>query len=45
MRPEDGLVEVENSFLDRVMLDPEGKEFCVLRGPEDDGVRHCPWTR
>jgi len=31
---EDGLVEVENSFW-TIMLDPEGNEFCVLRGPED----------
>jgi hypothetical protein len=27
-------VEVEGSFW-TVMLDPEGNEFCVLRGPED----------
>ncbi len=31
---EDGLVEVANSFW-TIMLDPEGNEFCVLRGPED----------
>jgi predicted enzyme related to lactoylglutathione lyase len=31
---EDGLVEVEGSFW-TIMLDPEGNEFCVLRGPED----------
>ena len=31
---EDGLVEVENSFW-TIMLDPEGNEFCILRGPED----------
>jgi len=34
---EDGLVEVENSFW-TIMLDPEGNEFCVLRGPEDGWV-------
>jgi catechol 2,3-dioxygenase-like lactoylglutathione lyase family enzyme len=28
------VVEVEGSFW-TVMLDPEGNEFCVLRGPED----------
>jgi predicted enzyme related to lactoylglutathione lyase len=30
----DGLVEVEGSFW-TVMGDPEGNEFCVLRGPDD----------
>ena len=29
-----GRVDVEGSFW-TVMLDPEGNEFCVLRGPED----------
>jgi hypothetical protein len=27
-------VDVEDSFW-TIMLDPEGHEFCVLRGPED----------
>ena len=31
---EQTLVKVEGSFW-TVMLDPEGNEFCVLRGPED----------
>jgi catechol 2,3-dioxygenase-like lactoylglutathione lyase family enzyme len=31
------LVEVEGSFW-TVMQDPEGNEFCVLRGPEDGWV-------
>jgi hypothetical protein len=29
-----GRVDVEDSFW-TVMLDPEGNEFCILRGPED----------
>ena len=29
-----GRVDVEGSFW-TIMLDPEGNEFCVLRGPED----------
>ena len=29
-----GRVDVEGSFW-TVMLDPEGNEFCILRGPED----------
>ncbi len=29
-----GRVDVERSFW-TVMLDPEGNEFCILRGPED----------
>jgi predicted enzyme related to lactoylglutathione lyase len=33
-----GRVDVEGSFW-TVMLDPEGNEFCILRGPEDG------WTR
>jgi Glyoxalase-like domain len=32
------LVEEEHSFW-TVMLDPEGNEFCVLRGPNDDPPR------
>jgi hypothetical protein len=31
---EQRFVEEENSFW-TIMLDPEGNEFCVLRGPED----------
>lgn len=31
---EQGRVDVEGSFW-TIMLDPEGNEFCVLRGPED----------
>ena len=38
---EDGLVEVENSFW-TIMLDPEGNEFCVLRGPEDGWSGDAP---
>jgi predicted enzyme related to lactoylglutathione lyase len=33
-----GRVDVENSFW-TVMLDPEGNEFCILRGPEDGWSR------
>ena len=38
---EEGLVEVENSFW-TIMLDPEGNEFCVLRGPEDGWLGDAP---
>jgi predicted enzyme related to lactoylglutathione lyase len=30
----EGRVDVEGSFW-TIMLDPEGNEFCILRGPED----------
>ena len=33
-----GRVDVEGSFW-TVMLDPEGTEFCILRGPEDGWIR------
>jgi predicted enzyme related to lactoylglutathione lyase len=33
-----GRVDVEGSFW-TVMLDPEGNEFCILRGPEDGWSR------
>ncbi|HWL91310.1 MAG TPA: VOC family protein [Actinomycetota bacterium] len=35
------LVEEAGSFW-TVMLDPEGNEFCVLRGPNDDPPRERP---
>jgi hypothetical protein len=38
---EEGLVEVEDSFW-TIMLDPEGNEFCVLRGPEDGWSSDTP---
>jgi predicted enzyme related to lactoylglutathione lyase len=31
-------VDVEGSFW-TVMLDPEGNEFCILRGPQDGWSR------
>ena len=36
-----GRVDVEGSFW-TVMLDPEGNEFCILRGPEDGWARDAP---
>jgi hypothetical protein len=33
-------VDVEGSFW-TVMLDPEGNEFCILRGPQDGWSREA----
>ncbi len=35
-----GRVDVEGSFW-TVMLDPEGNEFCILRGPQDGWSREA----
>ena len=37
----DGRVDEGGSFW-TVMADPEGNEFCVLRGPDDDPPRQRP---
>ncbi len=36
----EGRVDVEGSFW-TVMLDPEGNEFCILRGPQDGWSREA----